>query len=195
MIVYKYNSYEEYVAEQTRANHKKLHYSWVSKTTMKAITNRVDNIENILCHGSRRGTELEYFLECCPTANIIGTDISDTATKFSNTVQHDFHEVNEDWIGTFDIVYSNSFDHSYDPIKALDTWIAQLNDTGVLCVELMDGYDNESTKMDPLEIAHDEYIELINERGHEVFYDFDIKAPQGISRCYMSRKTIKDIKA
>ena len=188
MNIYKYDSYEEYVKVQTEANHEKLHRSWVSFTTMRAISNRVKEVNNIICHGSRRGTELEYFRECYPEANIIGTDISDTATLFENTVQHDFHDVREDWIDKFDLVYSNSFDHSYDPCKALDTWIDQLNENGVLCVELMKGVDNESSKMDPLEISEEEYISLIKERNHEVTHRFEILAKQGNSVCYMSKK-------
>lgn len=188
MNIYKYDSYEDYVKAQTEANHKKLHCSWVSFTTTRAISNRVKEVDNIICHGSRRGTELEYFSDCYPEATIIGTEISDTASSFENTIQHDFHEVREDWLGKFDIVYSNSFDHSYDPCKALDTWIDQLNENGVLCVELMKDVDNKSTEMDPLEISEEEYIELIKERNHEVFYRFEILAKQGNSVCYMSKK-------
>lgn len=188
MNIYKYYSYEDYVKVQTEANHKKLHCSWVSLTTVKAIANRTEQVNNIICHGSRRGTELEYFARCYPEANIIGTDISDTSTRFKNTVQHDFHEIREDWIDKFDLVYSNSFDHAYDPCKALDTWIGQLNKNGILCVELMIGEDNNSTEMDPLEISEEEYRELIAERNHEVIWRFGISEDHGRSVCYMSKK-------
>ncbi|MBK6621188.1 MAG: hypothetical protein IPG32_10020 [Saprospirales bacterium] len=46
---------------------------------------------------------------------VIGTEISDSASKFSHTIEWDFHEVKPEWIGRADFIYSNSFDHSYDP--------------------------------------------------------------------------------
>ena len=53
----------------------------------------------------------------------------------------------------FDIVYSNSFDHAYDPTKAILAWKDQLTTDGVLVIELMTGVENISRPVDPLEIS------------------------------------------
>lgn len=188
MKIYQYESYEEYKKLQVAANHQKLHCSWVSFTTIKAIARRVLIADDILCHGTRRGDEIVYFEKCYPNSKVIGTEISDTAELFRNTFEWDFHEVKDEWVEKFDVIYSNSFDHSYDPIKCIDTWIGQLKNTGSLCVELMVGGNNKSTRMDPLEIEHDEFIEILKERSFEVYYKFNINAVHGKSVCYMSKK-------
>jgi hypothetical protein len=40
---------------------------------------------------------------------------------------------NPDWLAKVDFIYSNSFDHSYDPEKCLNTWIDSLR-IGGLCI-------------------------------------------------------------
>ena len=62
--------------------------------------------------------------------DVIGTEISDTAGQFANTVQWDFHDVNGEWVSRFDFVYSNSLDHAWNPKFALQTWLNQLNPKG-----------------------------------------------------------------
>lgn len=188
MRVYEYESYDEYVKEQIEANHKKLHCTWASLSTMMAISRRVKDRTSIICHGSRRGTEIDYFKQAYPDAHVIGTDISDTATQFDNQFEWDFHDVNEYWEGKFDLVYSNSFDHAYDPHKALDTWVGQLTRKGVLCIELMMGNDNRSSKMDPTEISSDELVDLLNDRGLKTIHKFDITAIHGKSLCHIAEK-------
>ena len=178
MEVYKYDSYEEYVKVQTAANIKKLNYCWAQQSTMTKISKLYPEAKDILCHGTRNGSEIKFFKHAYKDmfgANIIiGTEISETATQFPDTYQHDFHEVKDEWVGKFDIIYSNSFDHSYDPVKALDTWTKQLKPTGVLVVELMRGVNNVSSEMDPLSLSIPEYKELVREYGHLPIREFEI---------------------
>jgi hypothetical protein len=47
----------------------------------------------------------------------MGTEISDTAGQFPYTIQWDFHKTKAEWIDATDFIYSNCFDHSYDPQK------------------------------------------------------------------------------
>lgn len=162
MKIYKYDNYNEYVDAQTEANIKKIKNVWVTKETIEKIHTIQPNATHILCHGTRNGAEQKYFKNFYPNAEIIGTEISHTATNFEMTVQHDFHDQKEEWIDKFDIVYSNSFDHSYDPEKSLSTWRDQIKYDGTLYLEIMLGIDNVSKKSDPLEITEDELEELIN---------------------------------
>lgn len=190
MMIYPYKSYEEYLAEQIKANKAKIGNLWVHVDTIEAIAVNFPrkSVSKVICHGTRNGTEMEYFLQQYPLLEeIIGTEISDTADKFEHTVQHDFHEEREEWVGQFDIVYSNSLDHSYDPVKALTTWTRQLNPGGALCVELMLGNSNVVTPSDPLSINDEEYLEIIKKFGHVPIAIFKVECNNSESRCYVSR--------
>ena len=81
-----------------------------------------------------RGVEVDFFSKHFG-CEIIGTDISETASQFSHMVQWDFHEENPDWIGKFDFVYTNSLDQAFDPEKALGAWARQLTPTGLIFIE------------------------------------------------------------
>ena len=137
MEIYKYKDYEEYLQEQTNANIKKERNVWVKEHTIKEILKQENpnTISSILCHGTRNGKEQRLFRKYFPLAEVIGTEISHTASKYEMTIQHDFHDEKEEWINKFDIVYSNSYDHSYDPEKAIMAWKNQLNKTGALYIE------------------------------------------------------------
>ena len=87
-----------------------------------------------LCHGARNGWEVAWFakrLKC----SVTGTDISDTAEQVPNMVQHDFHEMRDDWRNRFSFIFTNSLDQAYDPERALNAWIDQLTDDGMIYVE------------------------------------------------------------
>jgi hypothetical protein len=66
---------------------------------------------------------------------IIGTEISDTATQFDNTIQWDFHNIKDEWINKVDFIYSNSLDHSYDPKMCLKNWMKCLSNMGRCFIE------------------------------------------------------------
>ena len=118
MKVYKFKNYDEYVASQKEANEEKQHMSFVQLKTIKKIFDVYGpNAKNILCHGTRRGAEQKYFKHVYPNAEIIGSEIG--ISDWPMTVQHDFAVPKKEWVGYFDIVYSNSFDHSFDPANSL----------------------------------------------------------------------------
>lgn len=152
MKVYKYTSYDEYVEEQTRHNIRKIGKGvvWVKSNTIKEIARVHGLANNIICHGTRSGEEQKFFLNEYPSANVIGTEISPTATNYPNTVQWDFSEPKEEWLNKFDIIYSNSFDHSFDPHKSIECWKQQLAENGSMYIEwpLVDRM-RRSTSMDP----------------------------------------------
>ncbi|MFT4129082.1 hypothetical protein [Labrys sp. (in: a-proteobacteria)] len=150
-----YNSYDEYKAIQIEGNKAKLSNVWADETTIHLICDYLVKDGNVirrgLCHGSRNGTELGWFRKYL-SAEIVGTDISDTAPQFGLT-QWDFHDSKHEWIGQFDFVYTNSHDHAYDPKKAFDTWIEQLVPGGALFIEHTTSHAERAvTALDPLGI-------------------------------------------
>lgn len=187
MKIYEYQDYDEYVREQTRANVLKLDRIWVEEGTIDQIQQRVRDAQAIICHGTRNAAEQTFFKKKYPDALVIGTEISHTATQFPMTVQHDFHEQREEWVGKFDIVYSNSFDHSYDPHKSLGAWAEQLKDGGWLFLEVGSGDNNRSKSTDPLEIEHPrELYKLFKEVG--LTYVDQFRNNLGNATIYITKK-------
>ena len=50
-------------------------------------------------------------------------------------MQWDFHEQKVEWRNRFSFVYSNSIDQAFEPRKALSTWAAQLEESGLLFLD------------------------------------------------------------
>ena len=143
--LHKYNSYKEYKEAQIKLNKKKIDLVWADENTLKKVSNIVTNSmekqdksqKEILgiCHGTRNGFEQNFLNKIMPNSNIIGTDISETALKYENSVHWDFHDEKEEWLGKFDFVYSNSLDQSWKPKHALSTWLNQVKKDGVVILE------------------------------------------------------------
>lgn len=165
MKIYEYENYSDYVEAQTEANKRKINLVWTKQSIINKVKTFKDEAHDILCHGVRNGAELNMFRSVYGFGNIIGTEISETATQFPDVVQHDFQDVREEWVGKFDIVYSNSFDHAFDPERALSAWKDQLKVDGVVIIELMIGNENRSKRSDPLEISPEEVKELAAKVG------------------------------
>tara|TARA_Y100000992_G_C21120193_1_gene421505 strand:- start:76 stop:675 length:600 start_codon:yes stop_codon:yes gene_type:complete len=170
MKLWKYKSYDEYVRVQVNGNASKLTNVWADESCIDYICNFARNPDgvtikqppqHVICHGTRNGSEQKWFIKNLPDAAVIGTEISHTANEFPNTIQHDFHVPIEEYVNKFDILYSNSLDHSYDPMKCLRTWIDQINTDGLLCIDLAQGQEMISRELDPLEITSEELIDLL----------------------------------
>ena len=87
---------------------------------------------------------------------VIGTEISDTAKSFANTIQWDFHEVKKEWLGNVDFIYSNSLDHSYNPEKCLNAWMSCLKKDGACIIEFSSS-NEKAIEMDPF-ATHISYL-------------------------------------
>ena len=97
--------------------------------------------------------------------NVIGTEIAgDAKDRFPNTIEWDFHEVKDEWVGNVDFIYSNSFDHSYDPEKALGSWMSCLTEKGLCFIEWNSDADGKSRPMDPYAASFDEYKVMLREK-------------------------------
>lgn len=172
-----YKDYEDYVNKQTKYNKRKEEWIWVWDETIRLICQDYNDIHGapakILCHGTRGGWEQKYFKDNFPDAEILGTEISDTASKYDMTIQHDFSLPLEDWIGQADIVYSNSIDHSINIHKTLQTWRDQLSENGVMYLEVGDQvWFGEPSESDPLSISEEQFNEVlyINRLKIELFW-------------------------
>jgi hypothetical protein len=164
MEIWKYKDYNDYVESQTFYNKAKLTWVYVKESTINQIAKRFPKASSVLCHGTRNGAEQKYFTKALPNAYVIGTEISDTATQFPMTVQQDFSEPREEFLNKFDIIYSNSIDHSIDPEKTLTTWKNQLSPTGRLCIEYSE-QQSVCERADPLKATNEEILEIVSKVG------------------------------
>jgi hypothetical protein len=90
VVLFEYATYEEYRDTQVPHNRRKLDRVWADERTLSAVADRVrrefpEGPLYGLCHGSRNGFE-QAFLRERLGAEVIGTDISDTATSFLHSV-------------------------------------------------------------------------------------------------------------
>ena len=67
-------------------------------------------------------------------------------------------------IKNVDFIYSNSFDHSYDPEKALDSWMSCLSEKGICIIEWSNDSNNPARPMDPYQATYEEYEELFQSK-------------------------------
>lgn len=171
MELFKYKDYDDYVKHQTAGNKLKLRsHSGVGPEVIAEIKKRIPFVSHILCHGTRAGWEQKHFKAAYGDSTyVMGTEISETATEFPDTVQWDFSKQKDEWVGKYDIVFSNSFDHSITPEETLHTWMAQLAPQGSLIMELhlaRDGW--KPTKTDPLSYVRSDIVELVDRLGYKI---------------------------
>ncbi len=144
-------AYDKYIQIQIDGNEEKIENVWVIEENISFlsdyINNNVANVEFGLCHGTRRGKEQEWFrkyLNC----DVIGTEISTSAEQFPHTIRWDFHRAKPEWIDTMSFIYSNSFDHSYDPQNCLNTWMKCIKKGGICILEHTSEHE-AATELDP----------------------------------------------
>ena len=173
--IHKYKDYNEYKETQIYYNKKKIDKVWADEKTLEKISNFLkENISSNLikgiCHGSRNGFEQNFFNEKKDGFEVIGTDISETAKDYKNSIVHDFHDEKKEWLENFDFVYSNSLDQSFDPQKALNTWLKQIKLGRYVIIEHSDQHGVVSSgKMDPFGVEANFFPYLLSEWfGHSI---------------------------
>jgi len=164
----RYKTYEEYLTAQIDAGTKKKTGFWIKPHTIDMLVKKENRpIESVICHGVRTGRESEKFAEYA--TNVVGTEISRESIEYnkpnykkSTVVEWDFNKQNLEWIGKFDIVYSNCLDHAYDPLETLEVWIDQLKDNGTLCLDCVNFADAPgASDWDPYQDTPDHIEEYV----------------------------------
>ena len=171
-----YNDYETYRKVQEEGNKAKLRAQFVKKSHIFYLADWMVQARPTgpkvgfgLCHGVRRGKEQRWFMKRLTGAKVIGTDISETATQFDSTVQWDFHDDNPDWQGKCDFVYSNSWDHAYDPGKAFAAWARCLVSGGWLLIDHTKGHmPKSSNALDPFGATREAVMRILTESCGEL---------------------------
>lgn len=164
-----FNSYDEYIVAQRRADRRKSRRISVSTQEVARIFQWIDtndgwkpDVVQGICHGARYGDEVAMFRKFYP--DVIGTDLFPKEDGVCNVQKWDFNQENSDWKNQFHFLYSNSLDHARDPIKTLEVWLSQLHEEGHLflswgrhCMDVRGG--------DCFGATLEEYITLLDDVG------------------------------
>lgn len=161
MEQYEYHSYNEYIRIQKRGYKKKRKRTWAQEGNIGFLSELLTGATNGLCHGVRTGAEVLWFRKYLK-AFVIGTEIG--AEKKGLIVQWDFNKIRPSWVGRFDFVYSNSFDHSYNPAATMQVWVEQLRPGGSLVIEHSRKHE-QITNLDPFGAKPDEIVKLMECAG------------------------------
>lgn len=168
-------------------NKKKLSHSWATAENIACVADyirgKIPQPAFGLCHGTRRGLEQQWFRERLG-CEVIGTEISETATQFPHTIQWDFHEVKPEWLGQADFIYSNAFDHSYDPALCINRWMSCLKPQGLCVIEHSSAHGPQGTsELDPFgaTLSIMPYLILIWSDGRFCVQDI-VSAPEAKSK-------------
>ncbi len=153
--LHNYSSYNEYRDTQIFHNKRKINEVWADEKTLGMVCSRIRQEFGSttklfgICHGSRNGFE-QNWIATQLNAEVVGTDISETATLFPRSVQWDFHDPNPAWTGNCDFIYTNSWDQSWKPREAICTWHDQAKVGGLIFIEHTELHGPQGqSEMDP----------------------------------------------
>jgi ubiquinone/menaquinone biosynthesis C-methylase UbiE len=154
MITQQHEDYDRYKDVQVSRSKKK----WNSNTfkenigifnsLMSKSVPLIGNRFSVCCMGIRGGNEYIEFKERFEHATVYGVDICDDVIKVGdNCFSYDFSNLPKEWDNKFDVVYSNSIDHSFNAFKTVEEWYRVCKGYIILTMSSF-GYTSESDCVD-----------------------------------------------
>jgi len=171
---WEYNSYEEYIAHQkgrTKLRRRKKRPCKYYRKMMRPLFNLVDRktIKTVVCQGVRNDNEVLCMKKLFPCSEVYGTDIRYENLN-NNIYCLDFSECPDEWYKKFDVLFSNSIDHSYIGDKILKEWIRITKKYLVLQFS-----DSDPRPSDPFSIdSKKDILDICNKFGLDVLYIKDL---------------------
>lgn len=167
MVLHDVGDYERYKKVQVVANKLKHDKVFAMQENIAYLLDRF-HPESVLCHGVRNGAELDYFTSRPGVRRILGTDIA--PVHHPAAIQHDMHEPLYG-LDPFDMVYSNSWDHTYDPEKLFKVWAEQVATNGCMILEHTSLHcPSHSNERDPFGVTREVLVgflaEVLGDKWH-----------------------------
>jgi SAM-dependent methyltransferase len=176
-----YSSYLQYLEHQ-QSKFQHLDLADYDRNYRRILAGRLQKLPalkkgaSVLCLGARQGTEVKAFLDLGCFA--VGIDLNPgVGNEF---VMHgDFHALQFP-AGSVDVVFTNSFDHAFDPKKMIGEVNRILKPDGVFIVEASRG---ESEAVAPDHYASfwwqrvDDLVALLEEQGFHVLQRSSFEQP------------------
>ena len=176
-IYSEYKNYQDYVDIQTETNKIKIGVTWVMPQEIESLCeyivrevqlNNSSTNNHVMCHGARNGIEVEYFKKNLNDNWIVeGNDISETASDYG-LYQWDMQDYNKDWKRKFNIQYTNSFDHVYEPRRTIKSFLGQCAVGGSVYIQWTDNLNNKPLPSDPLSISLEELEAMSKDYAQQV---------------------------
>ena len=154
-------NYDLYVKNQNILNGRKFNmncndHDGVFEKIAEEVRTRIDVPTFGLCHGVRSGKE-NYVLGQKLNCKVIGTEIGDKFGYPEITIKWDMHDIKDEWLESCDVIYTNSFDHTYDPIYCLKQWAKTLKPTGIIVIQFSGLEDSPGGNYIPQHIQNKKY--------------------------------------
>ena len=176
-----YVSYQDYVRHQ-QSKFAFLNLAEYDRTYREQLRERLRSSPflkpgaSVLCLGARQGTEVKAFRDFGCFA--VGIDLNPGKDNLF-VLPGDFHDIQFP-SASVDIIFTNSFDHTFDPSRLLSEITRLLKPDGVLVIEAMQG-ETEGTTPDHYASFWwqkiDDLVALIERRGLKVFRRTPFKQP------------------
>jgi hypothetical protein len=159
----------EYIKTQKKADEAKSKRTSVTENEMNRVLEKLLHCQSGIfaeypamiegvCHGCRNGQEID-FLNRENAITCGGTDLFER-NRPEICIQDFRFEVLK-WKDRFDFIYSNSLDHSDDPVQTLFVWSEQLKSNGVLLLQWSTSH-RYALDADCFGASLDEYLVLVS---------------------------------
>lgn len=176
MKALEFGSFEEYKETQVRTHLAKISYVWFCGLTASPLFNICTRLLknkklSIVCMGSRNGVEPRLLAES-GFIRALGLDIAPTANAFPYMMQHDFHELKPKYISSFDVLYSNSYDHAHSIDRFLVACKSFLHEKSIIIFDYSPSGNALVNGADCLSISLDELVSRVH---HKINYQLIAK--------------------
>ena len=173
-----YSNYKQYHDEVCKMSAKKRKVTFEDEATVERLCVRARGRSpypwtGVLAHGCRNGVFLNYIAQSLGVT-VDGTELSPAASQSNKKLVKggwDFHEIKPEWQERYDMIWSSSFCHAYDPYKAIQQWMKCVKRGPTGCAVVLHhapGSDAKQVERDiPFGANLDETILLINAAGRD----------------------------
>lgn len=169
MEIFQHDSLEQYRKAQIKRNKCKIDKVWAEEGFLnniaKWLLQHLGEVNTGMCHGVRTGFEVQVFRGVLQS-EVWGTDISPTVSDKPYCFEWDFHQIKDEWVDSFDFIYSNSLDHSYDPHMCLRSWFRCIRPNGICIIEWQ--HKKKVDSADCFTASYDEMEQLLSSLGEVV---------------------------
>ena len=171
-----YSNYEEYRDEVCKTANRKRNVVFededtVSNMCVNARSRSPYPWSNVMVHGARNGKFTHWIFQTLGV-DVDATELSPAVSKMQKrSMEWDFHNIKPEWQEKYDMVWSSSFFHSYDPYLCIQQWMKCVKRGPTGCAVLLHhapGSDAKRVERDiPFGANLDETILLINAAGRD----------------------------
>ena len=169
---WEYKNYEEYVECQVKRHQIKFYYHMTQKYYEEIFFKFQKyfildpKIQTIIAQGVRNDFEVDAISKINSGVEVYGTDIN-YENAYKNIFKLDFNKCPKEWDNKFDLLFSNSFDHTPTPDLTLEVWKRITNKYMLIHFQ----YSEKASWHDPLVLtSFDEVEKLCKKQNLQILF-------------------------